>query len=126
MNWPGVTSPGMPRPYAPMRKRSSIAMLFVTSRPRSGPARSLPIPEGELSKAMPVLTNASGADSFPITSFTWIYLRLRSAGSARSAALSDLLEWVYTDGQQYAVQEGYSELPPPLLAALRKKIKELQ
>jgi phosphate transport system substrate-binding protein len=72
------------------------------------------------------LINTAGPDSFPITSFTWIYLRLRSAGSARSAALSDLLEWMYTDGQQYAVQEGYSELPPPLLAALRKKIKELQ
>jgi phosphate transport system substrate-binding protein len=72
------------------------------------------------------LINTPGPDSFPITSFTWIYLRLRSAGSARSAALSDLLDWMYTDGQQYAVQEGYSELPPPLLAALRKKIKELQ
>jgi phosphate transport system substrate-binding protein len=72
------------------------------------------------------LTNTPGADSFPITSFTWIYLKVKPTDSARAVALSDLLEWMYTDGQRYAVQEGYSELPPPLLAAVRKKAKELQ
>jgi phosphate transport system substrate-binding protein len=72
------------------------------------------------------LTNAGGADSFPISSFTWIYLRTKSTDSARAAALGDLLDWIYSDGQQFAAQEGYSELPPQLLAAVRKKIKELQ
>jgi phosphate transport system substrate-binding protein len=72
------------------------------------------------------LTNTPGADSFPITSFSWIYLRTKSADSARAALLSDLLNWIYTDGQQYAFQEGYSELPQPLLAALREKVKHLQ
>jgi phosphate transport system substrate-binding protein len=72
------------------------------------------------------LTNAGGVDSFPITSFTWIYLRTSLSDSARSAGLTDLLNWIYTDGQQFAVQEGYSELPPLLLAAVRKKLKELQ
>ncbi len=71
------------------------------------------------------LTNASGADSFPITSFTWIYLRTSSSDSSRASGLSDLLNWIYVDGQQYAVQEGYSELPAPLLAAVRKKVKDL-
>jgi hypothetical protein len=36
------------------------------------------------------------------------------------------MDWIYSDGQQYAVQEGYSELPTPLLAAVRKKVKDLQ
>lgn len=72
------------------------------------------------------LTNAPGADAFPLTSFTWIYLRTQSADSARTAALGDFLNWIYTDGQQFAVQEGYAELPPPLLAALRKKVKDLK
>jgi phosphate transport system substrate-binding protein len=71
------------------------------------------------------LTNAPGADTFPITSFTWIYLRLKTTDSARAAALSDLLDWIYTEGQQFATQEGYSELPPPLLTAVRKKAKDL-
>ena len=72
------------------------------------------------------LINTPGADSFPITSFTWIYVRSRSNDASRSIALNGLLEWIYTDGQQYAVEEGYAELPPQLLAALRRKVKELQ
>jgi len=72
------------------------------------------------------LTNAPGAGSFPITSFTWIYLRTPSSDPGRAAALEDLLDWVYADGQQYAVEEGYSPLPAPLLAAVRKKVKTLQ
>jgi phosphate transport system substrate-binding protein len=72
------------------------------------------------------LINTPGADSFPITSFTWIYVRSRSNDASRSVALNGLLEWIYTDGQQYAVEEGYAELPPQLLAALRRKVKELQ
>jgi phosphate transport system substrate-binding protein len=72
------------------------------------------------------LTNAPGPDSFPITSFTWIYLRTGAPDSARAAALGNLLDWVYSDGQQFAAQEGYSELPDPLLAAVRKKAKNLQ
>ena len=72
------------------------------------------------------LTSAPGADSFPISSFTWIYLRTKSSDSARAAALGELLNWIYADGQQFALEEGYSELPPQLLAAVRKKVKELQ
>jgi phosphate transport system substrate-binding protein len=72
------------------------------------------------------LTNAPGADSYPITSFTWIYLRSKSTDSSRAAALSELLNWMYTDGQEFAAQEGYSELPPQFLAAVKKKIKDLQ
>ena len=72
------------------------------------------------------LIDTPGADSFPITSFSWIYLRTSSSDSVRASALSRLLDWIYSDGQQFAVQEGYSELPPPLLAATRKKAQDLQ
>ncbi len=72
------------------------------------------------------LTDAPGAESFPITSFTWIYLRTGSPDSARAAALGNLLDWVYSDGQRFAAQEGYAELPSPLLAAVRRKAKDLQ
>jgi phosphate transport system substrate-binding protein len=72
------------------------------------------------------LTNPAGADSFPITSFSWIYLRAKSSDAARAAALSDLLQWLYSDGERFAQQEGYAELPAPLLASVKKKLKELQ
>jgi phosphate transport system substrate-binding protein len=69
------------------------------------------------------LINTNGADSFPITSFSWVYLRTKFVESARSAALADFLDWIYADGQQFASQEGYVSLPPPLLEALRKRVK---
>ncbi len=72
------------------------------------------------------LADPPGADSFPITSFTWIYLRTRASDSARTAALVDFLNWMYADGQQYAAQEGYTTLPAPLLAAVRKKVSDLR
>jgi phosphate transport system substrate-binding protein len=72
------------------------------------------------------LTNAPGAESFPIASFTWIYLRSQSSDASRTAALRNLLDWIYTDGQHFAAQEGYSELPPPLVVAVRQKVKELR
>jgi phosphate transport system substrate-binding protein len=71
------------------------------------------------------LTNTAGPDSFPITSFTWIYLRTAPSDPARAAALGDFLNWIYSDGQKLALQEGYSDLPAPLLVAVRKKVKTL-
>jgi len=72
------------------------------------------------------LINAPTPDSFPITSFTWIYLKTQSSDSTRATALADFLDWMYTDGQQFAEQEGYAPLPPSLLAAVRKKVKSLR
>jgi phosphate transport system substrate-binding protein len=72
------------------------------------------------------LSNAPGEDSFPISSFSWVYLRTKSTDSARAAELGDLLDWIYAEGQQFARQEGYPELPSPLLSAVRNKVKDLR
>jgi phosphate transport system substrate-binding protein len=71
------------------------------------------------------LINARGADAFPITSFSWIYLRARAADPTRAAALSNFLSWIYSDGQELAAEEGYTQLPLPLLAAVKEKLGEL-
>jgi phosphate transport system substrate-binding protein len=68
------------------------------------------------------LTNAPGADSYPITSFTWLYLRTGLSDRKRAAALTELLNWMFSDGQQLGSQLGYSELPAPLLAKVRAKV----
>jgi phosphate transport system substrate-binding protein len=72
------------------------------------------------------LANAPGAQSFPITSFSWLYLRTVLSDSHRGPALADLLNWMFTNGQQIADHEGYSELPPQLLAKVRTKIDSLK
>jgi phosphate transport system substrate-binding protein len=98
---------------------------FVKASPASIDAACQAVEAPQWNRFAASLTNAAGADSFPITSFSWLYLRLKSADSARGAALSDLLNWIYADGQHFASQEGYSELPAPLLAAVKRKVTEL-
>jgi phosphate transport system substrate-binding protein len=117
--------------YAVKGNLSQAAVLnpagkFVKASSESIAASCRAVEEPRWNSFSASLTNAGGADSFPITSFTWIYLRTKSTDFARAAALGDLLDWIYSDGQQFAAQEGYAELPSELLAAVRKKIKELQ
>jgi phosphate transport system substrate-binding protein len=117
--------------YAVKGNLSQAAVLnpagkFIKASAESIAASCQAVEEPRWNSFSASLTNAGGADSFPISSFTWIYLRTKSTDSARAAALGDLLDWIYSDGQQFAAQEGYSELPPQLLAAVRKKVKELQ
>ena len=117
--------------YAAKANVASIAILnaagkYVKASPESITAACTAVEAPKWNGFAVSLTNASGADSFPITSFTWIYLRTTSSDSVRSTALQNLLDWIYSDGQKFAAQEGYSELPAPLLAAVRKKVKELR
>jgi phosphate transport system substrate-binding protein len=117
--------------YAVKSNISQVAVLnpagkFVKASSHSMAAACQAAEEPRWNNFSASLTDTTGADSFPITSFTWIYLRAKSSGSARAAELDDFLDWVYAEGQQFASQEGYTELPPPLLAALKKRVKTLR
>lgn len=80
----------------------------------------------EWNKFAASMTDAPGPDSYPITSFSWLYLRSASADPRRRAALVTLLNWIYSSGQQIADQQGYSELPPQLLDKVKAKVGTLQ
>jgi phosphate transport system substrate-binding protein len=71
------------------------------------------------------LTNAPGSDSFPISSFTWVYLRTKPSDPRRAAALLRLLNWIFTDGQPLGAQLGYSELPKTILENVRIRANSL-
>jgi len=72
------------------------------------------------------LTNAPGAGSYPISSFTWLYVRPSARDQRRTTALVGLLNWAYSDGQSIAIQEGYSDLPKPLVAKVLAKVNVMQ
>lgn len=117
--------------YALRANVSTIAVLnpagkFVKASAESITAACQAVESPRWNSFSASLTNPSGADSFPITSFSWIYLQTSSSEAGRRAALRDLLDWIYSDGQQFAAQEGYSELPEPLLVAVRTKVKGLR
>ena len=57
------------------------------------------------------LPDPTGADSYPIVTFSWILLR-RSYENARTAdAIVKLFEWSLEEGQHYASELGYVALP---------------
>jgi phosphate transport system substrate-binding protein len=85
--------------------------------------RSIEAPQWD--RFAPSLTNAPGEDSFPISSFSWIYVRASSPDAKRGAAVADFLDWIFTDGQQLAGEEGYSPLPQALVAKVRAKAHSL-
>jgi phosphate transport system substrate-binding protein len=99
---------------------------FVKASDSSINAACRAVEAPEWNKFAASLTDAPGPDSYPITSFSWLYLRSSSADPRRRAALVTLLNWIYSSGQQIADQQGYSELPPQLLDKVRAKVGTLQ
>ena len=61
------------------------------------------------------LTNRPGRDSYPISSFTWLYVPAVAKDPARGRAVADYLKWVYTSGQKIAQEQGYATLPEEVL-----------
>lgn len=68
------------------------------------------------------LTNAPGAESYPMTSLTWLYLPAHPSSAVRAAATNEVVQWMLAGGQNSAQVEGYTELPPPLLAKVKAKV----
>lgn len=67
------------------------------------------------------LTNGPGAETYPITSFTWLYVPEAAADPVRGRAVADYLKWAYDRGQKIAQERGYSILPAPVLARARER-----
>jgi phosphate transport system substrate-binding protein len=67
------------------------------------------------------LTNAGGKESYPISSFTWLYVSTKMSDPGRARAVTEFLEWVYTKGQNNAREKWYATLPDELLARVAAK-----
>jgi phosphate transport system substrate-binding protein len=104
----------------------NAAGKFVKATAASITASCTAIEAPEWDKLAPSLTNAPGANSYPISSFTWLYVRPSARDKHRTVALVSLLNWAYSDGQIVAVQEGYSDLPKPLLVRVLAKVNTMQ
>lgn len=68
------------------------------------------------------ITNAPGADAYPISSFTWLLIPSKIADQAKKAAIADFLEWMLADGQKIAEQLSYAKLPLEVVELEQKAI----
>lgn len=72
------------------------------------------------------LTNAPGKDSYPLASFTWIYIPASGLSAARIRALKDFWTWALTDGQEIAGRLGYAQLPAAIVDESKQAINSIQ
>jgi phosphate transport system substrate-binding protein len=72
------------------------------------------------------ITNADGANAYPIASFTWLLLYQHPKDAARGKAMVDFVKWALTNGQKFAPSLGYAPLPQPVVAKEMQALGKIQ
>jgi phosphate transport system substrate-binding protein len=72
------------------------------------------------------ITNAPGATSYPISSFTWLLIPTHATDPAKAKALSGFLDWMLTNGETEAAAMSYAPLPKPVQDMVRKSIAQVK
>jgi phosphate transport system substrate-binding protein len=72
------------------------------------------------------ITNAPGKDAYPISSFTWLLIPAQSKDAAKGKVLSDLLNWIVSDGQKMTADLAYAPLPASVAAKVKDEIKQVR
>ena len=62
------------------------------------------------------ITNAQGADVYPISSMTWLLIYQKQKDAEKGKKLVAFLRWMMRDGQQYAPALFYAPLPKAVVA----------
>ncbi len=71
------------------------------------------------------ITDASGENSYPISTFTWLLVYEHNP-SAKGQTLKGFLEWMLDAGQKIAPQLGYAPLPVEVNAKVAAAIKSIR
>jgi len=91
----------------------------IESTTAAGVARSMPA-DFRVS-----LTNAPGANAYPIASFTWLLVYKEQADEAKGKAVVTFLHWATTEGQKYAADLLYAPLPLEVVRQVEAKIGQI-
>jgi phosphate transport system substrate-binding protein len=69
------------------------------------------------------ITNATGPNAYPITSFTWLLIRKEGLAPAKSKAVWDFVRWMTApEAQRLAADLHYAPLPMPVIELVQKRI----
>ncbi len=71
------------------------------------------------------IVNAPGADSYPISSFTWILVYQHQQDAVKGKKLIDFLNWALTDGEAEASPLDYAPLPADMASSVRARLKAI-
>ena len=71
------------------------------------------------------ITNAPGAQAYPISSFTWLLIHKTYDDSAKGRALVQFVWWAENDGQSKATELGYAPLPKEFRGLIQSRLKSI-
>ena len=72
------------------------------------------------------ITNSSGAQAYPISTFTWLLVHKAYADTAKGRALVQFIWWAEGEGQAKAPQLGYAPLPKGLHPWIEARLKSIK
>jgi phosphate transport system substrate-binding protein len=72
------------------------------------------------------ITNAPGATAYPISSFTYLLVPLKSPDPAKGKVIKDMLSWIINSGEGEAAGLSYAPLPKSVADKVLKTVYSLQ
>jgi phosphate transport system substrate-binding protein len=72
------------------------------------------------------ITNAPGANAYPISSFTYLLIAVKAPDAAKGKVIKDLLSWIINSGESEVSAFSYAPLPKPLADRVLKTVYALQ
>jgi phosphate transport system substrate-binding protein len=73
------------------------------------------------------VTNAPGAEAYPIASFTWLLVKKDNKDAEKAKLIKDFLTWMITpEAQKMASELHYAPLPAPVVALIEARLPTLK
>lgn len=71
------------------------------------------------------ITDAPGAEAYPISSFTWLLVPLKAKNPENGKVIKDFLQWMLDHGEGEAGQLYYAPLPSSVMAKVKQTVNSL-
>ncbi len=117
--------------YALQNKMAYGAVKNAAGKFLQGSPEGVTAAAAAAAKTMPAdyrvsITNAPGATSYPISSFTWLLIPKQFADPAKGAAVKDFLTWMLEHGESETTGMGYAPLPAQVQTMVKKTITTIK
>ena len=109
-------------PYAKLRNKSGNYVepsIEGTTAAANGAVKHMP-PDFKI-----MITNAGGAEAYPICGFSWVVVRVNQSGE-NGKALVDLLKWMMDKGNAEVSTLYYAPFPDSLVSKIKAAIKTIK
>jgi phosphate transport system substrate-binding protein len=111
-------------PYAQI-KNSAGEFVVPTLESATAAAGSVKLPKSTDFRVS--VTNAPGKDAYPITSYTWLLVKVDNKDATKAKLIRDFLTWMITDeAQDMAKSLDYAPLPADVRALIADRIRTLR